>query len=134
MSNKQQVKVQVTGVLTHGHGAYVYLQYGQYPCDSNLTVTVLIKCLEQISPLPKVLYVQMDNCCGQNKNKYVLSFLAHLVQKGKFRKVCVQFLKYSNFNGMYFICMADQTHFTQGLISPTALLMSLKLDGETDTT
>ena len=59
MSNKQQLKVQVTGVLTHGHGAYVYLQYGQYPCDSNLTVTVLINCLEQISPLPKVLYVQM---------------------------------------------------------------------------
>ena len=89
MSNKQQLKVQVTGALTHGHGSYVYLQYGQYPSDSNLTITVLIKCLKEISPLPKVLYVQMDNCCGSNKNKYVLAFLAHLVQKGIFRKVCV---------------------------------------------
>ena len=31
--------------------------YGQYPCDSNFTVTVLINCLERISPLPKVLWV-----------------------------------------------------------------------------
>ena len=69
MSNKQQLKVQVTGALSHGHGSYVFLQYGQYPSDSNLTITVLIKCLEEISPLPKVLYVQMDNCYGKNKNK-----------------------------------------------------------------
>ena len=90
MSNKQQLKVQVTGVLTHGHGAYVYLQYGQFPCDSNLTTTVLVKCLEQVSPLPEVLYIQMDNCTGQNKNKYVLALLAHLVKEEIFRKVGVQ--------------------------------------------
>lgn len=87
MSNKQQLKVQVTGVLTHGHGAFTYLQYGQYSCDSNQTITVLVKCLEQISPLPDVVYIQMDNCTGQNKNKYVLAFLAHLIQEGVFRKV-----------------------------------------------
>ena len=87
MSNKQQIKVQVTGALTHGHGAFVYLQYGQYSSDSNFTITVLLKCLEEIQPLPEVLYLQMDNCTGQNKNKYVLAFLAHLVQEGVFRKV-----------------------------------------------
>ena len=87
MSNKQQVKVQVTGVLTHGHGSFVYLQYGQYSCDSNQTITVLVKCLQEISPLPEVVYIQMDNCSGQNKNKYVLAFLAHLVQSAIFRKV-----------------------------------------------
>ena len=87
MSNKQQIKVQVTGALTHGHGAFVYLRYGQYSSDSNFTITVLLKCLEEIQPLPEVLYLQMDNCTGQNKNKYVLAFLAHLVQEGVFRKV-----------------------------------------------
>lgn len=87
MSNKQQVKVQVTGVLTHGHGSFVYLQYGQYSCNSNQTITVLVKSLQEISPLPDVVYIQMDNCSGQNKNKYVLAFLAHLVQSGIFRKV-----------------------------------------------
>ena len=87
MSNKQQLKAQVTGVLTHGHGAFVYLQYGQFSGDSNLTITVLAKCLEKISPLPDVLYLQMDNCSGQNKNKYMLAFLAHLVHNQTFRKV-----------------------------------------------
>ena len=37
--------------------------------DSNLMITMVIKSLEEISPLPKVLYVQMDSCCGLNKNK-----------------------------------------------------------------
>lgn len=108
MSNKQQLRVQVTGALTHGPGAYVYLQYGQYSSDSNLTITVLIKCLEQLSPLPKVLYVQMDNCSGQNKNKYVLAFLSHLVQKGIFRKVCVSFIILI-INSYDYFYIADQT-------------------------
>ena len=89
MSNKQQLKVQLTGALTHGHGrdAFVFLQYGQFSCDSNQTVTVLLRCLEELSPLPEVLYLQMDNCSGSNKNKYVLSFLYYLVQNKVFRKV-----------------------------------------------
>ena len=75
------------GALTHGHGAFVFLQYGQFACDSNQTVTVLLRCLEHLSPLPETLYLQMDNCSGSNKNKYVLSFLYYLVQKKIFRKV-----------------------------------------------
>ena len=94
MSNKQQLKVQLTGALTHGHGAFVFLQYGQFSCDSNQTVTVLLQCLEQLSPLPEILYLQMDNCSGSNKNKYVLSFLYYLVQKKIFRKVQL-FVMYS---------------------------------------
>ena len=30
------------GALTHGHGAFVFPQYGQFSCDSNQTVTVAI--------------------------------------------------------------------------------------------
>ena len=84
MSNKQQEKVQVTDVLTHGHGhgSFVYLQYGQYSCDSNQTIIVLVKCLREISPLPSIY-----RWTTENKNKYVLAFLAHLVQSGTFRKV-----------------------------------------------
>ena len=88
MSNKQQLKVQLTGALTHDDGAFVFLQYaGQFSCDSNQTVTVLLQCLGELSPLPEVLYLQMDNCSGSNKNKYVLCFLYYLVQKKIFRKV-----------------------------------------------
>ena len=37
--------------------------------------------------LPPVLYIQMDNTCRDNKNKYTLTFLALLVELGIFRKV-----------------------------------------------
>ena len=89
MCNMQKLKVQLTGVLTHGRGAYVFLQYNQFSCDSNQTVTVLLRCLEELSPLPETLYLQMDNCTGQNKNKFVLSFLYYLVQTKVFRKVYI---------------------------------------------
>ena len=89
MCNMQKLKVQLTGVLTHGRGAYVFWQYNQFSCDSNQTVTVLLRCLEELSPLPETLYLQMDNCTGQNKNKFVLSFLYYLVQTKVFRKVYI---------------------------------------------
>ena len=37
--------------------------------------------------LPSVLYLQMDNTCRDNKNKYTLTFAALLVQLNIFRKV-----------------------------------------------
>lgn len=76
-------------LLTHGHGAYVYMGYGQFPEDSNLTATVLMKCLEDVAKekghMPPVLYLQMDNCSGQNKNKYTLGLLGCLVTNKVFR-------------------------------------------------
>ena len=84
------------GALTHGHGAYVYMGYGQFPEDSNLTATVLMKCLENIAKekghMPPVLYIQMDNCSGQNKNKFILALLSYLAQHKLFRKVISQYI------------------------------------------
>ena len=37
--------------------------------------------------LPSVLYLQMDNTCRDNKNKYTLTFAALLVQLNIFQKV-----------------------------------------------
>ena len=37
--------------------------------------------------LPPVLMIQMDNTCRDNKNKYMLTFAALLVELGIFRKV-----------------------------------------------
>ncbi len=82
----QQAKVHVVGVLTHGHGEFTFVDYGQYSDDSNLTASVLFATLKTIArkkPLPKVLYLQMDNASGQNKNKYILGFLAYLTEYSK---------------------------------------------------
>lgn len=47
--------------------------------------------------LPPVLYLQMDNACRDNKNKYTLTFAALLVEMGIFRKVWV--LSYLYYKG-----------------------------------
>ena len=96
------------GALTHGHGAYVYMGYGQFPEDSNLTATVLMKCLEDVAKekghMPPVLYLQMDNCSGQNKNKYILGLLSYLVKNKVFRKVIIMAIKRHHFHFYSMIC------------------------------
>lgn len=42
--------------------------------------------------LPPVLYLQADNCPKDNKNKYMLAFLTHLIQKRVFLKIRYSFL------------------------------------------
>lgn len=100
----------LTGVHAHGRHTFVLLDWGQYPHDSNLTITALLKiiveckvcvvslityCTVDLSFLviymqdciPPTLYIQLDNTCRENKNKYVLTFAAMLVDAGIFRKV-----------------------------------------------
>ena len=49
----------------------------QYPHDPNLLLQVL-KCFSK--DLPPTLYLQLDNCWKENKNKVVFSFLSLLVE------------------------------------------------------
>ena len=81
-----------TGALSHtrtdgGKKAFAFVDIHQYPHDSNLTMTVLLNVLERTYTGAKVLYVQLDNCARENKNKYLLGLCALLVEKGIFRKV-----------------------------------------------
>ncbi|XP_052692810.1 uncharacterized protein LOC128171098 [Crassostrea angulata] len=45
-----------------------------------------------LDKIPDTLYLQMDNCPGQNKNRYILGFLCWLVEIGVFKKIKVSFL------------------------------------------
>ena len=42
--------------------------------------------------LPPVLYLQLDNTARENKNKFIMTFLALLVERGVFEKIKVNFL------------------------------------------
>jgi hypothetical protein len=76
----------------------VYTMSDRYKSDSNVTIDVLqrvLKELEERHPgkrLPRKLYVQMDNCVRENKNKYVLGYLSWLVQRGVFEEIQLSFL------------------------------------------
>lgn len=97
--NLWRLRTHLTGALVHtkaekGKMAFAYLDILQWPHDSNLTITVLLDVLQQIQSklgsIPKILYLQLDNTSRENKNKYILSFLALLVQLKIFKKVCFQ--------------------------------------------
>ena len=82
----------VTGTIVHGRGQHCYVDVNEVPHDSNLTIMVLILILKRYADvLPKVLYLQLDNCGRENKNKYVFAFLCLLVELGVFEKVSNMF-------------------------------------------
>ena len=67
----------------------------QYPHDSNLTLNVLLHVLTQEAKnqmLTPTLYIQLDNCGRENKNKFVFALLALLVARGFVKDVLVSFL------------------------------------------
>lgn len=99
--NLWRVRTHLTGALVHtkaekGKMAFDYFDPLQWPHDSNLTISVLLAILQQVQSklgaLPKILYLQLDNTSRENKNKYLLSFLAHLVELKIFKKVYIIFI------------------------------------------
>lgn len=101
--NLWRLRTHLTGVLIHtqaqkGKYAYGYYDILQLPHDCNLTIHVLLEALCDLSAvtgvLPEVLYLQLDNSSRENKNKFMLSFCALLVQKKLFRKVRVILMQY----------------------------------------
>ena len=98
------MKTHLTGVLDHTRTEYgkqvnVYMDILQWPHDSNLTISIINKVLlmhmeKNNGVLPPILYIQMDNTSRENKNKFVLGYLALLVESGILRKVCQLYIKY----------------------------------------
>lgn len=63
---------------------------------SNLTCAAILYTIQayrsERGKLPSKLYIQMDNCSGDNKNHVVFGFLGHLVQLGVFKTIEVIYL------------------------------------------
>ena len=88
------LRTHISGALLHTkspHGkiAYSFVDLLQWPHDSNLTLSLLVKILLDFHnhSLPEVLYIQLDNTSRENKNKYVIGFCAILVELKIFKKV-----------------------------------------------
>lgn len=94
-SSLWHLRTHITGVILHtkvpcGKLAHCFVDLMQFPHDSNLTLTVMVNSLVDFAKthcLSEVLYIQMDNTCRENKNKFVLTFCAILVKLDIFRKV-----------------------------------------------
>jgi hypothetical protein len=66
------------------------------PNDTNVSVEVLQRTLkaeeERRGGLPPILHLQLDNCRGANKNSYLFTYVAWLVEREVFTVVFVSFL------------------------------------------
>ena len=90
----------ILAVLFHGHGTFLYPRTPWVRAGSNFTIQCLSHALELLSQselykdsgLPPDLFLQMDNCSGDNKNKYILAWGSLLVQDGVFETVSFSFL------------------------------------------
>ena len=70
-----------------GKNAYVFIDTYQWPHDSNLTGNILLQLLERNTPLPPTLYLQLDNCFRENKNRFIFGLCAILITLRIFKKV-----------------------------------------------
>ena len=87
-------------VLVHGRGIFNYAAHPHinggggtnYTIECIMRTLVLLQASEPTKPLPPKLYLQLDNCSGSNKNKYMLAFASTLVDQGVFEEVVFSFL------------------------------------------
>lgn len=86
-SGAWKLRTHLTGVLNHGRETLAFLDVFQWPHDSNYTMNVLLRTLKRMDHIPDKLRLQMDNCWRENKNQFVIAFLALLVKRKIFRKV-----------------------------------------------
>ncbi len=74
--------------INHGHNkTHFYIVHALWPHDPNMFITMLhLRLLSLLDSGHKLgqptLYLQLDNCVRENKNKYVFAYLSYLIYKG----------------------------------------------------
>ena len=85
-----------TLTMVHHLGTRCYAVRDNVFNDPNLTIECLQRTLKWVEEsqgfLPPHLIVQLDNCWRENKNSYVVNWLASLVERGVFASVELSFL------------------------------------------
>ncbi|MEM9681301.1 MAG: hypothetical protein AAF901_13340, partial [Bacteroidota bacterium] len=91
------LKVRLVGVLDHAviNRLLLMTLTQEYESGANHIIEAIHRYLVIRSAdgdLPKILYVQMDNCTRENKNRYLMAHLECLVSWGLFESIEVGFL------------------------------------------
>ncbi len=90
------VETKITGILVHGRKFDCYVSEPQVKHDTNLALTCLHSTLSELwdedgDNGPEVLYLQVDGG-SENKNQWMLAYLATLVNLGIYKKIKMCFL------------------------------------------
>jgi len=91
------LKVKLVGVLEHGpvKGLSLYTMTAEFETGANHIIEALHRTLSVKAgktALPDVLYLQVDNCTRENKNRFMFCYMESLVAWGVFTDVFVSFL------------------------------------------
>ena len=82
------LKNHVIGLLINGEDFSIVSHREHWAKDPNLTLSVFFQALKKLpTPWPLILYLQLDNCIGENKNNVVFFMMALLVHQGVFDMV-----------------------------------------------
>ena len=91
-----KLPLHLMGVIVHGVGNYGFTYLPNIKGGNNVTIEVLHRVLTDLKKdrgfLPPVLYLQLDNTSKQNKGRFLLGYLAFLVELGVFEQVQLSFL------------------------------------------
>lgn len=91
------LKVQLIGLLHHGivDQLNLHLMTDEHENDSNHIVDVFHRFINEKNSqesLPKILFLQLENCVWENKNELFLSYMERLVIWGVFESMEISFL------------------------------------------
>ena len=81
--------------MVHGRNTFAFIDYLQYRHDTNLTLNCLLKAIRDDlngKALPEMVFIQLDNCGRENKNKYFLGMMAYLIAKSYAKEIQMSFL------------------------------------------
>lgn len=95
-----KIKIKVVGVLEHvlrgKECLSLFAMTEEYETGSNHIVEVVHQTLQRKKDnhgkLPPILFVQVDNCIRENKNRYFMAYFQSLVHLGVFKTVQISFL------------------------------------------
>ena len=93
---RQRVRHQLWGLVNVGLNIYEFFPFFDWWLhDPNLTISLLwihLVSILRTRGRHDLLYLQADNCARENKNRWMLCFLALLVLKGYFKEIQLHFL------------------------------------------
>ncbi len=91
------LKVRLIGLLEHNqeNKLRLFTLTEEYPTGANHVIEAVHRFLTERgnqSTMPRVFYIQVDNCTKENKNRYLFSYLECLIRWNLFDEIQVDFL------------------------------------------
>ena len=99
---KERLPSKITGCTVY-NGWYekkrkviFYVNHDIFENGSNMIITIIFLLLQEFikdhKALPKKLHLNLDNCWKENKNRFLFSFLASLLELNIFQEISIDYL------------------------------------------